>query len=370
MIVQDPAWERTFPDVGGVSVPYADPGNGRVVPADLTRAEAARLRERHEDRWAQPRPVLPGARARAGRRARARPGRGAQRLPPLGRRAGARERAGGVKRRLLLAAVVALAAAAPAAATLPQLPSGSSVGDGVPLKAYASLTPPVHLFGDPVTASIAVVADTRWVDPERLRVTASFRPYQPIHTPTMLRLHTGRFEQITWTWKLRCLTRRACRGCRRATTRTCSTSSSRTSTTSPKNGAEVATGSRRAGRRSRRSRRSARARWRRSHAASRAAVARPLHAGRGSDLSRLGPGCCSRSRSRSPALLGCAALLARRTLGADDAAATRVRAGALGVGDARSSGRSCCSRGRASTTTRRCERKTLERVADELGDRG
>jgi hypothetical protein len=110
-----------------------------------------------------------------------------------------------VRRRLLLAAVVALAAAAPAAATLPPVPSGSSIGDGVPFKAYASLTPPVHLFGDPVTASVAVVADTKWVDPARLRVTASFRPYRPIHAPTVLRLHTGRFEQITWTWTLRCL---------------------------------------------------------------------------------------------------------------------------------------------------------------------
>ena len=91
-------------------------------------------------------------------------------------------------RRLLLAAVAALAAAAPAAASLPLIPSGSSVGDGVPFKAYASLTPPVHLFGDPVTATIAVVADTKWVDPARLRVTASFRPYQPIEAPTVLRL--------------------------------------------------------------------------------------------------------------------------------------------------------------------------------------
>jgi hypothetical protein len=110
-----------------------------------------------------------------------------------------------VTRRLLLVAAVALAAAAPAAASLPLIPSGSSVGDGVPFKAYASLTPPVHLFGDPVTATIAVVADTKWVDPRRLRVTASFRPYQPIEAPTVLRLQTGRFEQITWTWTLRCL---------------------------------------------------------------------------------------------------------------------------------------------------------------------
>ena len=108
-------------------------------------------------------------------------------------------------RRLLPAAAAALALAAPAAASLPLLPSGSSVGDGVPLKAYASLTPQVHLFGDPVKASVAVVADTRWVDPARLRVTASFKPYAPVHAPTVLRLQTGRFEQITWTWTLRCL---------------------------------------------------------------------------------------------------------------------------------------------------------------------
>jgi hypothetical protein len=110
-----------------------------------------------------------------------------------------------VRRELLLAAVVTLAAAAPAAATLPSVPSGSSIGDGVPLKAYASLSPPIHLFGDRVTASIAVVADTKWVDPDRLRVTASFLPYKPINPPTILRLHTGRFEQLTWTWTLRCL---------------------------------------------------------------------------------------------------------------------------------------------------------------------
>lgn len=51
VIVQDPVWERTFPDVGGISVPFADPGSGRVVPVRLTRGEAARLREENEARW-------------------------------------------------------------------------------------------------------------------------------------------------------------------------------------------------------------------------------------------------------------------------------------------------------------------------------
>jgi Protein of unknown function DUF58 len=51
VVVQDPLWERTFPDVGGITIPYAEPGSGRVVPVYVTGKEAARLREEHETRW-------------------------------------------------------------------------------------------------------------------------------------------------------------------------------------------------------------------------------------------------------------------------------------------------------------------------------
>lgn len=88
---------------------------------------------------------------------------------------------------------------------LPFEKSGSSVGEGQPFKAYASMSPTVHLFGDVLTAKLAVVADTKWVDPHRLRVTTAFAPYQAIHAPQVLRLKYGRFEQVTYTWKLRCL---------------------------------------------------------------------------------------------------------------------------------------------------------------------
>jgi len=88
---------------------------------------------------------------------------------------------------------------------LPFHPSGSVVGEGLPLKAYASIEPTVHLFGDTIHARVAVVSDTRWVDPERLRVTATFAPYEPVAAPTILRVHAGRFDQTTWTWTLRCL---------------------------------------------------------------------------------------------------------------------------------------------------------------------
>ena len=88
---------------------------------------------------------------------------------------------------------------------LPYHPSGSVVGEGLPLKAYANIQPTVHLFGDTIHAQLAVIADTKWVDPTRLRVTASFAPYEPVASPSILRVHVGRFEQMTWTWTLRCL---------------------------------------------------------------------------------------------------------------------------------------------------------------------
>jgi hypothetical protein len=117
-----------------------------------------------------------------------------------------------VRRALLI--TVATAAALTAAATLPHgalagfpnYPSGTSVGEGRPLKAYATLTPQVHLFGDLLTARLAVVADTKWIDPERLRVSTGFEPYKVVRTPQRTSYSVGRFEQVTWTWTLRCIT--------------------------------------------------------------------------------------------------------------------------------------------------------------------
>jgi hypothetical protein len=116
-----------------------------------------------------------------------------------------------VKRAILIAVVgAALLAAATlphrAAAELPVYSSGTSVGEGVPLKAYATLTPQVHLFGDVITARLAVVADTKWVEPERLRVSAGFEPYKVVRTLQRRSYSVGRFQQVTWTWTLRCIT--------------------------------------------------------------------------------------------------------------------------------------------------------------------
>jgi hypothetical protein len=111
---------------------------------------------------------------------------------------------------LLLSVVVALLAGATlaprAVGVLPRITSGTSVGEGVPLKAYATLAPQVHLFVDVVTARLAVVADTKWVDPARLRATTDFKPYRLVHPPLRTWLRAGRFQQVTWTWTLRCIT--------------------------------------------------------------------------------------------------------------------------------------------------------------------
>jgi len=104
----------------------------------------------------------------------------------------------------LLAAVAgALVASAPALGAAP--PVGAGKGERLPLKAYATITPTVHLFGDAVTARLAIIADTTKIDPSRLHVAVAFEPYRPVHR-SVLRLTVGSIEQVTWTWTLRCLT--------------------------------------------------------------------------------------------------------------------------------------------------------------------
>lgn len=46
VVIQDPVWERSWPDVGGVAVPVAGAGLVR-----MSRREAARLRRAHEERY-------------------------------------------------------------------------------------------------------------------------------------------------------------------------------------------------------------------------------------------------------------------------------------------------------------------------------
>jgi uncharacterized protein (DUF58 family) len=50
VVVQDPLWEQSFPPIGGLVVPFADPVTGRIRRVRVTRRDAERLRELHERR--------------------------------------------------------------------------------------------------------------------------------------------------------------------------------------------------------------------------------------------------------------------------------------------------------------------------------
>jgi hypothetical protein len=53
VVIQDPVWEQSFPDVSSVVIPLADPANGRIGYVRLTAAEATERRLANECRREQ-----------------------------------------------------------------------------------------------------------------------------------------------------------------------------------------------------------------------------------------------------------------------------------------------------------------------------
>lgn len=51
VVVQDPVWEQSFPDISGTSVPVLDPGTGNISYLRMRRREVAERRELNEARW-------------------------------------------------------------------------------------------------------------------------------------------------------------------------------------------------------------------------------------------------------------------------------------------------------------------------------
>lgn len=51
VVIQDPLWERSFPDVSGALLPLADPATGRTRPTRLSAGEVAARRREHERRF-------------------------------------------------------------------------------------------------------------------------------------------------------------------------------------------------------------------------------------------------------------------------------------------------------------------------------
>lgn len=51
VVIQDPVWEQSFPDLSGAVVPFADPASGRVSLVRLSAAEVAERRQANERRY-------------------------------------------------------------------------------------------------------------------------------------------------------------------------------------------------------------------------------------------------------------------------------------------------------------------------------
>ena len=80
-------------------------------------------------------------------------------------------------RRALLALLVAVPLAAGCGGggdDIAALPQGSFIA------ASGSLGPPIHLFGDTLTADVNVVVDKTKLDPGRISLKTFFAPYEPI----------------------------------------------------------------------------------------------------------------------------------------------------------------------------------------------
>ena len=106
---------------------------------------------------------------------------------------------------VVLGAVAALAAvlltrdsAEVGAGPVPRDPSG--------VEARTTLSPRITLFGDTVRAHVDVTLDRDRVDPDSVRVTAQFAPWEVVGTPELVRRDAGRATFLRTTYMLRCLT--------------------------------------------------------------------------------------------------------------------------------------------------------------------
>ena len=73
------------------------------------------------------------------------------------------------------------------------------------LAVSARITPDVHTFGEPVVATVEVVADAGFIRPDSLRVETDFAPYELAGEPTVDREVINGVARVVFTYPLRCL---------------------------------------------------------------------------------------------------------------------------------------------------------------------
>jgi hypothetical protein len=95
--------------------------------------------------------------------------------------------------------VLVLVAAGCGGEEIPAVPEGRYVS------VSRSVEPKAAFFGEPVTARVEVVVDTRHLAPERVRVVPRTFPYRPYTELAVDRKDSGRFTRLTFEVGLRCL---------------------------------------------------------------------------------------------------------------------------------------------------------------------
>jgi len=80
-----------------------------------------------------------------------------------------------------------------------------SVLRGEAIRASSDLSPHTQLFGDTVTARVAIAVDVDQIALRSLRVEGEFRQYQTTGAATVRRSQVGRTGYVVWTARLRCL---------------------------------------------------------------------------------------------------------------------------------------------------------------------
>lgn len=84
--------------------------------------------------------------------------------------------------------------------------ASSVLPPGRAIETARTLTPTTHLFADDAHARLDVIVDRRLLDPERVRVSTSFEPYEAVGGVVRSRSDLGQYTRLRYDHTLRCLT--------------------------------------------------------------------------------------------------------------------------------------------------------------------
>jgi len=113
------------------------------------------------------------------------------------------------RRALVVAALGLVVVAVAGAAFLLFRDDGGEESGILPLRARATLSDRIVVFGDTVRAQVDLALDLRHVDPSTVRVRVGFAPWRRVEPPRVTRTDAGSSSHIRMTYVLRCL-KQAC----------------------------------------------------------------------------------------------------------------------------------------------------------------